>query len=296
MDTAFDRWRAQTVTGIVTEILRIKNQKRQTDVIKLFGFMGPVERESLEASCGQWIDRFLTVESFDAEETTLMVAILDAFRRDAAGRSDDVRADINPNDLRALTTLQDWLFPVCIHPAIKATVASQITDRGCLIVQESVTLEVGAELCMKPVDGLQPKFRLDDSGNVVGSSFLQLVEPCIGDPSPQALVDAILMDLADQICISLDEEIESIGVVKYLQGWFASRRSKGNKVPRFFCVINAWGEKAYSESHMKLLKDELASIHTLIPEFVFFELLRGETKSVEEVLLKIISDRLNNIW
>ena len=152
---------------------------------------------NLSCTFANWFDRCSDPASFDVRATCLPVAQLDAYRSDASGHA---------GDLRALTDLQDWLFPLCIHPAVKSTVASGMDDRQGAIITESVALDVGAELAAAPADGRPARFRLSDDGKVIGDGLLRMVDTPIGDPDPHVVVEQILKDLADQLCIILDED------------------------------------------------------------------------------------------
>ena len=280
-------WRGLTVFGIADAILRLQTERRRKEVAQLFQFRLDGDRAHLESHFQSFVDRSSAAESFDVEATCLAVAKLDAFRMDAAGHADD---------LRALTDLQDWLFPLCIHPAIKATVASGMDNRQGAIIQESVALAVGAELCAAPADGRRAGFRLDDRGRVVGQGLLRLVDTPIGDPNPSAVVAEILADLADQLSVSLDDGLASEkDVTKQIKVWteqlkFQARMDTVRKKRRFYCVLEPRKTPAEAEALSKLL----CEIRVQLPELVFFELHRGQTKAAEEVILKIVKDRLES--
>lgn len=283
----YEDWRALTVSGIADAILRLQSERRRKEVAQIFQFRLEGDRDHLESHFQNFVDRVSTAESFDVETTCLAVAKLDAFRMDAAGHADD---------LRALTDLQDWLFPLCIHPAIKATVASGMDNNQGAIISESVALAVGAELCAAPADGRRAGFRLDDSGRVVGQGLLRLVDTPVGDPNPNVVVAEILMDLADQLSVSLDDGLDSDkDVVKRIKDWteqlqFQARMDAVRKTRRFYCVVEPRKTPAEAEALSKLL----CEIRAKLPELVFFELHRGQTKAAEEVILKIVKDRLES--
>jgi len=283
----YDDWRGLTVSGIADAILRLQTDRRRKEVADLFHFRGDDDRDDLESHFRKFVDRCSAAESFDVEATCLAVAQLDAFRTDAAGHVED---------FRALTDLQDWLFPLCIHPAIKATVASGMDERQGAIIKESVALAVGAELAAAPTDGRRARFRLDDKGRVVGEGLLRIVDTPIGDPDPKAVVAEILADLADQLLVSLDDDLASEkDVIKRIKGWTGQMRLQAQmdtvaKRRRFYCVIEPRKLPAEAES----LRNLLSEIRKQIPELVFFELHRGQTKAAEEVILKIVNDRLQS--
>ena len=283
----YEDWRGLTVSGIADAILRLQTDRRRKDVAGLFQFRGDGDRDHLESHFQRYVDRCSAAESFDVEATCLAVARLDAFRTDATGHADD---------FRALTDLQDWLFPLCIHPAIKATVASGMNSRQGAIIEESVALAVGAELAAAPADGRRAGFRLDDRGRVVGDGLLRLVDTPIGDPDPNAVVLEILADLADQLMVNLDDgNASEKDAAKRIKAWTGQMKLQASmnvvaRRRRFYCVVEAGKSKNETESLRKLLSE----IRVQIPEIVFFELHRGQTKAAEEVILKIVKDRLEN--
>jgi hypothetical protein len=59
---------------------------------------------------------------------------------------------------------------------------------------------------------------------------------------------------------------------------------------RYYCVIQPQKHAAETE----LLRKMLSDIRRQIPELVFFELYRGQSKAAEEVILKIVKDRLES--
>jgi hypothetical protein len=226
-------------------------------------------------------------DSFDVRSTCLAVARLDAFRSDASG---------HPDDLRALADLQDWLFPLCIHPAVKSTAASGMDNRQGAIIQESVALAVGAELAAAQADGRRSGFRLDDRGRVVGNGLLRLVDTPTGDPDPRVVVEEILKDLADQLCVTLSEDdcsqqdVEKRILQLAQQMQLQMSLNAIAKRRRYYCVIQPQKHAAETE----LLRKMLSAIRRQIPELVFFELYRGQSKAAEEVILKIVKDRLES--
>ena len=284
---AYKDWRTLTVSGIADAILRLQTVRRQREVANLFQLAAVGSRDEIESHIGKLVDRSMDPASFDVRSTCLAVAKLDAFRSDASGHSDD---------FRALTDLQDWLFPLCIHPAVKSTVSSGMDDRQGAIIQESVALAVGAELAAAQADGRRSGFRLDDNGSVVGHGLLRLVDTPIGDPDPRIVVEEILKDLADQLCITLSEEDTSQQEVgkRILQlAQQMQLQTSLNAIARrrrYYCVIQPHKRVAEAESLRKLLCD----IRRQIPELVFFELYRGQSKAAEEVILKIVKDRLES--
>jgi hypothetical protein len=164
---AYQDWRTLTVSGIADAILRLQTDRRRKEVAGLFQLPTVGNRNEIELHFHKLVDRSMDPDSFDVRSTCLAVARLDAFRSDASG---------HPDDLRALTDLQDWLFPLCIHPAVKSTAASGMDNRQGAIIQESVALAVGAELAAAQADGRRSGFRLDDKGRVVGNGLLRLVD------------------------------------------------------------------------------------------------------------------------
>lgn len=284
---AYKDWRTLTVSGIADAILRLQTARRQSEVAGLFQLPAVGGRDELELHFGKLVDRSMDAASFDVRSTCLAVARLDAFRSDASG---------HPDDFRALTDLQDWLFPLCIHPGVKATVASGMDDRQGAIIQESVALAVGAELAAAQADGRRNGFRLDDYGRVVGNGLLRLVDTPIGDQDPRVVVEEILKDLADQLCITLSEaDCSQRDVDKRIlqlaeQMQFQTSLNAIAKRRRYYCVIPPQKHAAESES----LRKVLSIIRRQIPEIVFFELYRGQSKAAEEVILKIVKDRLES--
>lgn len=281
-------WRGLTVSGIADAILRLQTERRRKEVAQLFQFRLDGDREYLESHFQRFVDKYSDQGSFSVEATCLAVAKIDAFRRDAANHADD---------LRALTDLQDWLFPLCIHPTIKAIVASGMDNRQGAIISESVALAVGAELCAASADGRRAGFRLDDHGSVVGEGLLRLVDTPVGDPDPIAVVSEILADLADQLSVGLDDGFDGEkDVAKRIRAQTEQLKLqvKMNAVGekrRFYCVVEPRKIRAEAEALSKLL----CEIRTQLPELVFFELHRGQTKAAEEVILKIVKDRLKSV-
>lgn len=283
----YEDWRDLTVSEIADAILRLQTDRRRKEVANLFQLKVDDNRDQLELHFRKLVDRCTDPASFDVRSTCLAVAQLDAYRTDASGHADD---------FQALTDLQDWLFPLCIHPAVKATVASGMDDRHGAIISESVALEVGAELAAAPADGRRVGFRISDDGQIIGDGLLRMVDTPTGDPDPNVVVEEILKDLADQLCIILDDDdtnepdaakrihhlVERMQLQAALNA-IAKRR-------RYYCIIDPSKNSAGIESLRKLLSD----VRRKIPEIVFFELHNGQTKSAEEVILKIVKDRLES--
>jgi hypothetical protein len=136
-------------------------------------------------------------------------------------------------------------------------------------------------------------FRLNDEGRVSGKALLRMVETPIGDPNPNAIALEILKDLADQLGVfqdyeftdekDFDKRIEAMATQIKLQAGLNERK-------RFFCIVKAKKTEAQTTS----LRNVLSKIRIQIPEIVFFELHRGQTKAAEEVILKIVKDRLES--
>ena len=284
---AYKDWRALTVSGIADSILRLQTDRRQRAVAEVFQLPAEFKRDELEFHFGKLVDRSMDPATFDVGSTCLAVARLDALRSDASA---------HPEDFRALTDLQDWLFALCIHPAVKSTVASGMDDRQGAIIQESVALAVGAELAAAQADGRRSGFRLDDDGRVVGHGLLRLVDTPIGDQDPRIVVQEILKDLADQLCITLSEadftqqDLDKRILELAQQMQFQAPLNAIAKKRRYYCVIQQQKHAAETAS----LRKVLSTIRRQIPELVFFELYRGQSKAAEEVILKIVKDRLES--
>jgi hypothetical protein len=282
---SMDEWRRGTVERFVEVFLTLRSEDRKAKVADSVGFAPSADRDPLCKYLDGFIRRYSDDDTFDMESIALLVAEFDALRTDAAGHSED---------LAVLTELQDLLLPLCIHPGIKAEVARQMEQHGSAIIDEAVALVIGAELAAAPADVRQARFRLDDDGMIAGEGLLRFVDAAIGDPKPEQLVSEILHDLADQLGVSLDEEIEDQpDVRKRIDAWtdglkLQVRAHRKRKKRRFYCVV----KPPKNATLRKTLVDLLARVRLDLPEIVFFQLhRRSRTKAAEEVVMQILKDR-----
>lgn len=285
---AMDAWRTRTVGKFADAFLMLQSSDRRTKVAETVGFAPDDDREHLCAFLDELIRRYTAAGRFDVESISLMMAEFDALRSDAAA---------DAPDQAILTQLQDLLLPLCIHPEIKADVARQMEQHGVAIIDEAVALEIGAELAAAPADVRQAGFRLDDSGKIAGDGLLRFVDAAVGNPNPDQLVCDILLDLADQLSVGLDEDIDDeqdtdkrvdvlTARLKLQAKAFRIRKRR-----RFYCVIRPPANDALQSRLVKLL----ARVRGAIPEIVFFELHRkSPTKPAEEIVMQILKDRFSN--
>lgn len=285
---SMDEWRQETVARFADAFFKLRSADRRAAVASVVGFAVDLDREPLYEFLDQFMRRYAFVESFDVEAISMIVAEFDALREDAVGQT---------QDLVVLTELQDLLLPLCIHPKIKAEVARQMEQHGGAIINEAVALAIGAELSAAPADRRQARFRLDDAGQIAGAGLLRFIDAAIGDPHPDELVCQILHDLASQLSVSLDEEIEDEpDVRKRIAGWSKElqlqvKAYRKRKKQRFYCVL-----KPPTNAVMKnRLIELLAQVRTEVPEIAFFELhRRSPTKAAEEIVMQILKDRLKH--
>ncbi len=284
---SMDEWRQETAVRFAGAFLALRSENRRAGVAKVVGFASDLDKEALLAFLDQFIRRYSAADTFDVESISLIVAEFDALRTDAASQLED---------LVVLTELQDLLMPLCIHPKIKVEVARQMEQHGGAIINEAVALVIGAELSAAPADGRQARFRLDDEGQIAGEGLLRFVDAAIGDPKPEELVCQILHDLAEQLGVSLDNEIEDEpDVRKRITAWsdelkLSVKALRKRKNLRFYCVLKPPTNAAMKDKLIELL----ARVRLEVPEIVFFELnRRSPTKAAEEVVMQILKDRLN---
>ncbi len=285
---SMDEWRQATVEWFADTFKKLSSERRRSQVAKLLGFAADSERATLYTAIDAFIRKHCSAEGFDVESISLIVAEFDAMRTDA---------ERNTEDLSVLTELQDLLLPLCIHPGVKAVVAARMSGHGGAIIEEAVALEIGAELAAASADGRKAGFSRNDEGRIVGEGLLRFVDCAVGNPNPDAFVCEIFRDLAEQLSVALDDEIDDEpDVRKRIMAWTDRLRVqvkafRTRKRRRFYCVVNLPKNAGYR----KTLGDLLARVRHEIPEIVFFELhRRATTKVAEEVVLQILKDRFKN--
>ena len=284
-DDSLESWRDCTITEFVTVFRKLRSEDCRGTVSEIMGFPANSGGESLADSLDEFIRRYSEADTFDIKSISLIVAKCDALRTESG---------THPDDAASLGELQNLLFPLTVHPEIKVQVASQMGKRDGAFISESVAQAVSAELVAAPADGRSAEFRLDDNGRISGKGLLRFVDAAIGDPDPDNVVGEILQDLADQLSVGLDEDIEDEpDLRKRIIAWADELRlaidvHQARTKLRFYCVVQCPGTTAARDK----LAETLGRVRQEVPELVFFELRKmSSTKRAGEVVMQILKDR-----
>ncbi|MFT5324873.1 MAG: hypothetical protein ACI8P0_002739 [Planctomycetaceae bacterium] len=285
---SMDEWRLWTVEQVLNVIRTLRTEECRAKLFKIMGFPEDSDGDALANSLDEFVRRFSEVSTFDIKSISLIIAKFDALRTEPGTHRDD---------RTSLSELQNLLFPLTVHPDIKLQVASQMSKRDGAFISEPVAQSIGAELVAAPADGRSAEFRLDDNGQISGKGLLRFVDAAVGDPDPGNLVGKILQDLAGQLSVGLDEDIEDEpDVRKRIIAWADELRlaldvHQERTNLRYYCVIRCPGTTAARSRFIELLE----RVRQEVPELVFFELHKSSsTKRAGEVVMQILKDRFHS--